>query len=92
MLEEILEESWAYQEIMQKGRKEGELQALHQTLQTIVQARFPQLADLAAKRTAPVHDPVALQTLIVNISLAQAVGEAEQYLLATGKDENEADN
>jgi predicted transposase YdaD len=90
MLEEILEESWAYQEIMQKGRDEGKLQALHQTLQTIVRARFPELVHLAAKRTAPIHDPRVLETLIVNISLAQTVEEAKQHLLTLDEDEAES--
>ncbi len=90
MLYDVLQESRAYQKIKQEGRKEGELQALHQTLQTIVQARFPELVDLTAKRTARVHDPTLLETLIVNISLAQTVEEAKQHLLTLDEDEEES--
>ncbi len=94
MLYDVLQESRAYQKIKQEGReegrKEGELQALHQTLQTIVQARFPELADLATKRIAPVHDPTVLETLIVNISLAQTMEEAKQHLLTLDEGEEES--
>jgi predicted transposase YdaD len=90
MLQDILQESPAYQKIKQEGRaegreegrKEGELQALHQTILTIVQARFPKVLRLAKKQTAVVEDPAILQKLIAHLITIQTVEEAKQYLLA----------
>lgn len=87
MLYDVLQESRAYQKIKQEGREEGELQALHRTLLTVVQARFPGIVQLATKRTAEVHDPAALEDLIVKLSLAQTLEEARQYMLALDEEE-----
>ena len=83
MLYDVLQESRAYQRIKQ----EGELQALHQTLLAIVQARFPGIVQFATKRTAEVHNTVALEDLIVKLSLAQTLEEARQYMLTLDKEE-----
>lgn len=91
MLYDVLQESRAYQKIKQEGReegrKEGELQALHRTLLTVVQARFPGIIQLATKRTVEVHDPVTLETLILNLSLAQSLEEARQCMLTLDEDQ-----
>jgi predicted transposase YdaD len=95
MLYDVLQESKAYQKIKQegleegllRGRKEGELQALHQTILTIVQTRFPKIVRLAKKQTAVVDDPAVLQELITSLITAQTVEEARQHLLALDEDE-----
>jgi predicted transposase YdaD len=87
MLYDVLQESRAYQKIKQEGREEGELQALHRTLLTVVQARFPGIVQLATKRTAEVHNIAALEDLIVKLSLAQTLEEARQYMLAMDEGE-----
>jgi predicted transposase YdaD len=87
MLYDVLQESKAYQRIKQEGREEGELQALHRTVLTVVQARFPEIVQLATKRTAEIHDAAALETLILNLSLAQTLEEAGQYILALDEEQ-----
>jgi len=87
MLYDVLQESRAYQKIKQEGREEGELQALHRTLLTVIQARFPGIVQLATKRTAEVHNTAALENLIVKLSLAQTLEEARQYMLTLDKEE-----
>jgi hypothetical protein len=83
MLYDVLQESRAYQRIKQ----EGELQALHRTLLTVIQARFPGIVQLATKRTAEVHSTAALEDLIVKLSLAQTLEEARQYMLALDEEQ-----
>jgi hypothetical protein len=99
----MLEESWAYQEMVQKGlqqglekglekglrkgRQEGELQAQRETLLDILKARFPELAALAKKQMSNIKDPQLLRTLTVKISTVQTANEAEQLLLALTKDQ-----
>ena len=95
MLYDVLQESKAYQKIKQegleegllRGRKEGELQALHQTILTIIQTRFPKIVRLAKKQTAVVDDTAVLQELITYLITAQTVEEARQHLLAMDEDE-----
>jgi len=87
MLYDVLQESRAYQKIKQEGREEGELQALHRTILTVVQARFPGIIQLVTKRTAEIHDPAVLDTLILNLSLAQTPEEARQYILALDEEQ-----
>ncbi|HZU65658.1 MAG TPA: hypothetical protein VFA09_00145 [Ktedonobacteraceae bacterium] len=91
---DIFEESWAYQEMVQKGlqqglekgRQEGELRALRGMLADIVQAKFPELASLAKKQTRYMKDPQVLRQLTIKISIAQTAQEVEQLLLALTKD------
>ncbi len=90
---DIFEESWAYQEMVQKGlqqglekgRQEGELRAQRETLLDIVQARFPELSPLAKKQVSKIKDPQVLRHLTVKISTVQTAQEAEQQLLALTK-------
>ena len=92
---DILEESWAYQEIvkkglekgLQQGLKKGELQAQRETLLDIVQARFPELASLTKKQASITKDPQLLRHLTVKISTVQTANEAEQLLLALSKEQ-----
>ena len=98
MFQDILRESWVYQEIGQeflekgfeKGREEErqrEVQRQSQTLMSLVQRHFPEVADLARQRTVEIEDPEALQTVILKLLAAQTVDEAKQILLDVGKDE-----
>ena len=80
-MQNILRETWAYQEIMQKGK----LEALHDALLKIVQERFPEIIDFTKKQTDALEDPELLQNLIVQISLAQNVQEALLALITLDK-------
>ncbi len=92
---DILEESWAYREMVQKGlqqglergRQEGELRAQRETLLDIVQARFPELTPLAKRQASHMKDPQALRQVTVKVSIAPTAQEIEQLLLALTRDE-----
>ncbi|MFL5659112.1 MAG: hypothetical protein ACJ8CB_33625 [Ktedonobacteraceae bacterium] len=88
MYRDIIEESWVYQENIQKGvekERQQELQRQRQALVTIVQRRFPEIIDFTKKQTDALEDPELLQNLIVQISLAQNVQEALLALITLDK-------
>ncbi len=96
MLEDILEESWTYQEIAKKGMQHGLekgweqgreeerqqwVQEQHETLLSFIQVRFPELVSLAKQQTAPINDPAVLHNLIVTLFNVQTADEAKQALM-----------
>jgi predicted transposase YdaD len=88
MLEDIMEESWTYQEIVkkgvEKGREEERQQRIleqHQTLLSLVQVRFPELVSLAKQQTTAINDPEVLHNLIVKLFGVQTADEARQALM-----------
>lgn len=96
MLEDILKDSWAFQEIMQKGHdqglKEGREEALRQEIQrhqqllvAIVESRFPSLAQIAAEQSQALDNPERLQALILHVGLAQNEEKARKYLFEIGR-------
>ncbi len=98
MFQDILSESWVYQEIaeqgVEKGREQGreeerqqELQRQRQTIIGFVQRRFPEITALAEQQTAKITDPEMLQTVILKLLDAQTIEEARQILLNLDKDE-----
>ena len=80
-VQDILEESWVYQETIEKGREEGRQQAFQQAAISIVRARFPELEQLATEIIETVSDPNRLQTLIVELSGALSQERAKELLL-----------
>ncbi len=93
MFQDILSESWVYQELVEqgveKGREEERQQELQRQCQTIigfVQRRFPEITALAEQQTAKITDPETLQTVILKLLDAQTIEEARQILLNLDKD------
>jgi hypothetical protein len=84
---DILRETWAYQEIMQ----EGELRGLHQAVQDVIQARFPEILPYAKKQMEGIEDSEVLRHLNVKMSMAQTAEEALQYLFTVDKEERRTD-
>lgn len=93
MLDDILRETRAFQEMAREGREQGlkeglkeglkdKLETLRQTLLQIVQARFPhsRLEEYAKEQVARINDPAVLQNLIVKISLSSTLDEAKKLL------------
>src|SRR5947209_3972434 len=92
---DILRETRAYQEMtkesreegrqegLEEGRQEGKLEALRQTLLTIAQERFhnAKMTRLTKGQATIINDPDVLQDLILKVSLAQTLEEAQNYLL-----------
>jgi predicted transposase YdaD len=89
VLEDILRDTPVYQEVLaeglEKGIKEGKLEAQRQTLLDVVQERFPGIADLAKQQADAIADSEVLRHLIVKMSIVQTSKEAEQYLLTAGR-------
>jgi hypothetical protein len=85
---DILRETWVFQEIMQEGEEKGlkkGLEELRQTLLDVVQARFPDLSFLARGQIVFIDDLEVLRSLIVKMSTAQTIEEAQQRLLEVGR-------
>ena len=73
---DILEESWVYQET----KLEGKLEALQKTVLNLVQAHFPQALSLTKTQIDGIKDEVVLQNLILQISFAQKNGDVLRAL------------
>jgi predicted transposase YdaD len=104
MLDDILMETRAFQEISRKaeekgqeeGRKEGReeaLQVFRSTLVSLVQERFatPNLTSLVNRQADDIHNMAILQDLILKIGLAQSSREVFEVLL-NGSDMDNAVN
>lgn len=88
MYQDILRDSWVYQEIGQEFLEEERQQALQrerQMLISFVQATFPQIADLARQQTEGIQDPEVIQTLFSKLVTAQRPKQAKQILLDINK-------
>jgi predicted transposase YdaD len=96
MFEELLEGSWSYQEMVQKGidkglelgieigKKQGieeGLNALRPTLVSVVEARFPKLTDLARQQGERFTVPELLSDVIGKLLKAQTAEQARQILM-----------
>jgi predicted transposase YdaD len=91
MFQDILSESWVYQEIaeqgVEKGREEGRIQGQREMLLMLVQLRFPELEALAKQQTDGITDPELLPTVNFKLLAAQTIEEARQILLNIDKSE-----
>lgn len=88
MFQDIMKDSWVYQEIVQeseaRGREEGRrevLQSQRQTVLDIVSHRFPSLRQLASQQVARMADLDALRLLIVNLSITDNGEDMRKLLL-----------
>jgi predicted transposase YdaD len=93
MFQDILRESWVYQEIgqefreegLEKGREEGRLQEQREMLRDFLHLRFPETLALANQQTSNIKDPEALRTILTKLFTAQTIEEAKQILLDVNK-------
>jgi predicted transposase YdaD len=92
MHRDILEDSWVYQEILKEGLEKGESRGEQRALLTIIQKRFPDIAQAASQQISRVTDTNLLETLIAEVSVAQTLQEAMEVLNMLNDDEevNEA--
>lgn len=79
MLDDIIRETRAYREMTREGKLEG----LREALFTVIQARFPshQMIHLAQGQAAIIEDPEILQNIILEVSRAQTLEEAQRSLI-----------
>lgn len=94
MYKSELEDSWAYQGILQEGwekgheegREVGREVALREMLIDFLEVRYPMLVDLAKEQTSQIKNTVVLRQAIHKIYGLQTSGEVEEYLLALADD------
>jgi predicted transposase YdaD len=96
-----LEESWSYQEMVQKGLdqgleigikrgiergiEQGELKALRPVFVRIVERRFAELTALAQQRAEQITSPELLSDLIDKLLTVQTLEQARQMLVGIGQ-------
>ncbi len=94
MLDEILEESWTYQEIFQKGYLKGlelarQLEGQHwlererETVIKLVQMRFPEIVSFTQSHIQSLNDRIALHALLNKLLelTYKASDEAKQAII-----------
>ena len=85
-MHDILEESWAYQEIFGKGllqgEQRGEQRGYQQAAIAVVMARFPDLEMLARTKITATDDLQRLQHLIIDLSISSTREQMERVLLS----------
>jgi hypothetical protein len=94
MFQDILRESWVYQEIIEQGvekgreeEREGRLQEQREMLMRLIQLRFPELEALAKQQSNDIMNPEILPPVNFKMLDAQTVEEARQLLLNINKGE-----
>jgi predicted transposase YdaD len=96
MHQDILRDSWVYQEIgqefleqgLEKGREEERkqrLQDLRQMILSLVQVRFPELTEQANQQAESITDPELLKALSLKLLAAQELDEAKKILFEADK-------
>jgi hypothetical protein len=85
MFQDILEESWVYQEIIEQGLEKGAVQGQRQALMDFLQTRFPELLALGAQQMNSIKNAETLRTLGTKLFAAQTAEEAKQILLDVNK-------
>jgi hypothetical protein len=81
-MQSIIEDSWLYQEVIDKGRQ----QAFQQAAISVLKTRFPELEQFATAIIETVNDPQRLQMLIVELTIAPSQERAKELLLALTSD------
>jgi predicted transposase YdaD len=85
MFQDVLRESWVYQEIGQEfleEERQRRRQGIHDAIMTLVQTHFPELVALARQQINSITDPDVLQRMLIKLIAAQQAEEAKQILLA----------
>ena len=94
MFQDILSESWVYQEIaeqgVEKGREEERQRRIHEQREMLVrifQLHFPGLLAMAKQQADSIEDPEVLSAMNLKLLAAQTIEEARQILLSINKSE-----
>jgi flagellar biosynthesis/type III secretory pathway protein FliH len=92
MIDDIINESWAFQEMIQKGHEKGlkeglkeGLQAQRQSLILLIQKHYPTLLQLAQNVCNAIQTLEESQALFKKVLNAQDEGEVRQILLSAQK-------
>ena len=84
---DILEDSW----VVQEERREGAVQGLHEAVQDVIQARFPEILLYAKKQMEGIEDTELLRRLIMKMSTVLTAEEALQYLFTLDNAKSKVD-
>lgn len=91
MFEEMIRDTWVYEEIGQerfkKGELQGELQGLREAVLEIARERFPEIEALTKEQVEAVTTASVLLRLIGNMSKAPTTKEAALAVLAVNDEE-----
>ncbi len=95
MHEDILKESWVYQELVQKGRDEARQEAEQERLRlqqdvllNLIRVHFPAIAAQATKLVQHITNQVLLMDLIVQVTVKHTEHEVIQLLTEASKQKN----
>ncbi len=84
---DMLEGSWSYREMVQKGIdigiEQGAVKALRPVLIRVVETRFPELLSLARREAERITVPTTLSAMVDKLLLAHTTEQARQVLLET---------
>ena len=84
MLDDILEESWTYQEILNKGKqreRQKRIQEQHEVVLNLIKMRFPELDSFAQPRVEAINDADVLHDLLHKMFAVQTAEEARQAIM-----------
>jgi hypothetical protein len=80
-LEQLWDESPIVQAERARARAEGSLETLRFSVETVVNVRFPALADLVHQRVAAMTQIEDLRTLLAQVAVAPNEAAAREFLL-----------
>jgi hypothetical protein len=83
-MDDILGESWVFQELIKEGLEKGEKQRLGKDLLQFVEIRFPKLLTQVKQTIEQQASLEQLQTMLNKLYRADTVEEAQVALLADG--------
>jgi predicted transposase YdaD len=92
MFQDILRESWVYQELVEEGREAERQRALErqrELLMSFVQKRFPEAIALAKQQVEGITDAEILQAMLLKLLDARTTEEVNKLLLEV---DNSKDN
>lgn len=69
-----------------RGELKGKAEGIRQSVEVVVQTRFPDLLELVMERLKGTQDPTVLQQILVALSVAQDENRARRFLLALQDD------
>src|SRR5437588_1676651 len=104
MFQDILRESWVYQEIgqeyleqgiekgieqgIEKGIEQGKLEGQREMLLSFVQRHFPEVMVLAKQQIESITDSEVLQAMFLKLSDAESVEEVKKILFEIDNSKN----
>ncbi len=85
MIDDVINESWAFQDLIQRGRKEGIEEAKKQDLLLFIQTYFPNLSQTAQNVCNDIQSLEELQGLFEKVLLAKDEEKVRRILLDARK-------